>query len=249
MRRHRASCSCVPSDLGAAKTDICHQVNAQGSQNLLRLACSSSKKPWVLVASSREVYGEPETLPVKEDAPLRPINVYGRAKVVMEQAALSAREVGLNTAIMRLANVYGCTEDHIDRVLPAFCRAASQGTSLRVDGNEHMFDFTHITDTVEGIKLIIEQLAQGENNLPPMHFLPGVGTTLREAAEMAVNAAGSGSTINEAQSRNYDVSRFIGDPSRTKALLGWEPKILPEQGISDLVSKFQIKFQGEAKAA
>lgn len=234
---------------GQQEPDICNKVNAQASQNLLRLACSSSQKPWVLVASSREVYGEPVTLPVKEDAPLKPINVYGRAKVEMEQAAQSAREAGLNTAIVRLANVYGCTEDHDDRVLPAFCRAASQGTPLRVDGNEHTFDFTHISDTVEGIKLIVEQLDKGENNLPPMHLLPGIGTTLLEAAEMAVRAAGSESKINEAQSRDYDVSRFIGDPKKTKALLGWEPKILPQEGIGDLVSRFQMKFQVEAIAA
>lgn len=229
--------------------DLCWRTNAQASINLLELATKNKKQPWVLVASSREVYGEPNKFPVHESFPLAPINVYGRAKVVMEEAALEARRSGIITAVVRLANVYGCTQDHHDRVLPAFCRAAACGDELRVDGSEHTFDFTHINDTVDGILRVIAKLERGTEDLPPVHLLPGIATTLGEAAKMAVNAANSSSSINEAPSRNYDVARFIGDSSLAKRLLGWEAKITPAEGIKNLVYAFQKQLKFEAGRA
>lgn len=221
----------------------CWQTNAIASEQLLKLAASSSHKPWVLVASSREVYGESKTLPVKEHMPLVPVNIYGRSKLYMEDAALNARSAGINTAIIRLANVYGCTLDHHDRVLPAFSKNAALGVDLRVDGFEHLFDFTHVDDTVAGLVKAVTLLNEGEKQLPPIHLLPGHGTTLKEAAHIAITAANSSSRIIEAMSRAYDVVRFIGDPSLAKSLLGWHATILPEQGISRLVDAYNKKLK------
>ncbi len=224
---------------GEQNPQKCWQTNALASEQLLKYAAESALRPWVVVASSREVYGEPDVIPVAESASLAPVNIYGRAKAHMEAQALECRGAGINTAIVRLANVYGCTEDHSDRVLPAFCYNAVTGIPLRVDGFDHLFDFTHVTDAVDGLARVVEQLNAGEQHLPPVHLLPGVGTTLQEAAEMAVLAAGTRSPIHEAPSRQYDVCRFIGDPSLAKALLGWQASVLPEQGITLLVDAFK----------
>lgn len=223
---------------GQRNPALCWQTNALASEALLKAAVNSPLKPWVLVASSREVYGEARQLPVTEDTELLPVNIYGKAKLAMEQAAMQARATGINTAIVRLANVYGCTLDHTDRVLPAFCRNAVEGLPLRVDGFDHVFDFTHITDTVAGLLQLVTLLEDGERGIPPIHLLPGVGTTLLEAAQSAIASANSGSEILQAPSRNYDVSRFVGDPSRAKALLGWHALINPQQGIDQLVRLF-----------
>jgi nucleoside-diphosphate-sugar epimerase len=229
---------------GEQKPELCWQTNAIASEQLLKTACSQADvKPWVLVASSREVYGEADALPVRDSMLQKPVNVYGRAKVHMELKALEARKYGLNTAVIRLANVYGCTKDHKDRVLPAFCLNAVQDADLRVDGREHLFDFTHVSDTVKGLSLVVEQLEHNERNLPPTHLLPGIGTTLGEAAEMAIRLSGSNSRIIEAPSRNYDVSRFIGDPTLARELFGWQAMITPKQGIQLLVEAFQKQLQ------
>lgn len=228
---------------GQRNPDLCWQTNTLASEALLKAAINSPLKPWVLVASSREVYGEAKSLPVAEDAELVPVNIYGKAKLAMEQAAMQAREAGINTAVVRLANVYGCTKDHVDRVLPAFCRNAAEGLSLRVDGFEHLFDFTHISDTVAGLMRLVALLEEGERGIPAIHLLPGIGTTLLEAAQMAVRSACSDSVIVQAPSRNYDVSRFTGDPSRAKALLGWQAAIRPEQGIAQLVAAFKQQIE------
>lgn len=225
---------------GENTPDLCWKTNAEASEQLLKLALASKNRPWVILSSSREVYGEPTVLPVIEDSALLPVNIYGRAKLAMEKAGLKARAQGLQTAIVRLANVYGCTDDHVDRVLPAFCRAAVLGEPLRVDGLHHTFDFTHISDTVDGLMRIIAKLEKGEMNLPPIHLLPGLGTTLQEAAQFAIQAAGSCSKIQQAPSRSYDVARFVGNAVRAKTLLGWEAKVTPQQGINQLVSDFQM---------
>ncbi|NVK41561.1 MAG: NAD(P)-dependent oxidoreductase [Oceanospirillaceae bacterium] len=226
---------------GERNPQQCWLTNALASEQLLKLATESALHPWVLVASSREVYGEPKSLPVADSAPVVPVNIYGRAKAYMEAKTLACRDAGITTGIVRLANVYGCTDDHADRVLPAFCHNAATGLPLRVDGFDHLFDFTHVTDTVDGITRMVEQLDAGEQNLPPVHLLPGVGTTLQEAAEMAVLAAGTQSAIHEAPSRQYDVCRFVGDPTLAKTLLGWKASVLPEQGITMLVDAFKAK--------
>jgi nucleoside-diphosphate-sugar epimerase len=228
---------------GEQNPELCWNTNALASEELLKIALSRPEKPWVLVASSREVYGESAVLPVLDSAPVNPVNIYGQAKAYMEKRALEARDYGLNTAVIRLANVYGCTMDHRDRVLPAFCFNAVQNSDLRVDGREHLFDFTHVSDTVKGLCLVVEQLENNERNFPPIHLLPGIGTTLGEAAEMAVKVAGSNSRIIDAPSRSYDVSRFIGDPTQAKELLGWQASIAPEQGIQLLVKAFQKQLQ------
>lgn len=224
---------------GERNPSLCWQTNAMASHSILEAASQCKHKPWVLLASSREVYGEPDQLPVSEDAPVCPVNIYGRAKARMEQYASEARLDGLNTAVVRLANVYGCVEDHEDRVLPAFCRNAVEGRPLRVDGFDHLFDFTHVDDTVRGIAQLVALLNANEHNLPPIHLLPGIGTTLLEAANIAVDAADSDSSIVAAPSRNYDVARFIGNPERAKKLLGWEARITPSEGIRALVKAFQ----------
>lgn len=229
---------------GEQNPDLCWRTNSVASEQLLKAACEQADmKPWVLVASSREVYGEVNVLPVPDSTLVKPVNVYGRAKAYMEKKTLEARESGLNTAVIRLSNVYGCTKDHKDRVLPAFCRNAVQGADLRVDGRNHLFDFTHVFDAVKGLSLVVELLENNERNLPPTHLLPGIGTTLGEAAEMAVKLAKSNSQIIEAPSRSYDVSRFIGDPAQAKKLLDWQASITPEQGIQLLVEAFQRQLQ------
>ncbi|WP_417514557.1 NAD-dependent epimerase/dehydratase family protein [Marinobacter sp.] len=224
---------------GEQNPSLCWETNAVASLAILEQASKLTRKPWVLFASSREVYGEPELLPVSEEAPVCPVNIYGRAKAKMEQYAFEARDTGLNTAIVRLANVYGCIEDHEDRVLPAFCRNAAEGRPLRVDGFNHLFDFTHVDDTVRGIARIVAVLEANERYLPPIHLLPGMGTTLLEAAKIAVDAASSDSTIYAGPSRTYDVARFIGNPERAKRLLGWEATITPTEGICALVRAFK----------
>ena len=230
---------------GERDPENCWAVNVGGLRNVLAAAATvrakSSGRPWVVFASSREVYGQPDRLPATEDTPLRPINVYGRSKVEGERLVEAARGEGLRTAIVRLSNVYGSTRDHADRVVPAFARGAVLGSVLRVEGADHTFDFTHIDDTTRGIVALIDLLADGKTQPPPVHLLTGQQFSLGQLAALAADLAGTGATITQAPPRSFDVSRFHGDPARARKLLGWVPHVEIQQGLARLIHDFRLE--------
>lgn len=231
---------------GEQDPDSCWSTNVDGLANVLALAESQEVKPWIIFASSREVYGQPSILPATESSPLNPVNIYGRAKVEGERLINEARSHGLRTAIVRLSNVYGSTADHYDRVVPAFARSALLGHALRVDGSDHTFDFTHLDDTVRGIVSLAAYLDAGHDELPPIHFLTGAPTTLGQLASIAHEVSKSVSKIVQAPPRNFDVSQFHGSPHRAKELLGWVPQITIREGISRLIADFRAELMHES---
>lgn len=235
---------------GERDPDLCRTTNVGGLQTVIAAIEECREPPWLVFASSREVYGRPDRLPVDEEAPLRPMNVYGRTKVEGEGLVNAARERGLRTAIVRLSNVYGGVQDHHDRVVPAFVRAAVTGAPLRVDGADHTFDFTHLDDTIRGLVALIELLARGDVAPPPVHLLTGRATSLASLARMAIELAGTTppAPIVEAPARTFDVAHFVGDPRRAAEVLGWRPSISIRDGIARYVREIREEL-GSAPAS
>jgi UDP-glucose 4-epimerase len=224
---------------GERDPELCRATNVLGLKGMLELAAEAPLKPWLIFASSREVYGQAERLPVVEECALRPVNLYGRSKVEGERLVAEARNAGVRACTIRLSNVYGSTGDHPDRVVPAFARAAGLGQELRVDGLDHTFDFTHVDDVVRGIVALGEQLTVGESPPPPIHFVSGIPTTLGQLASLAIRMGQSGATMRAAAARNFDVARFYGDAARARALLGWVPRVPLDEGLDRLVRAFR----------
>ncbi|VEN74738.1 Epimerase [Candidatus Desulfarcum epimagneticum] len=223
---------------GERDPEECMRTNAGGTKNVIKAAMASPNRPWILFSSSREVYGDPSSLPVPDTAALKPVNIYGESKAECERMLLDVRREGLRTGIVRLSNVYGDVKDHADRVVPAFCRAAATGGRIRVEGAQNTFDFTHVDDTARGLMALIDQLGQRENT-PPTHLVTGRGVTLEELAKLAVQCGGSDCDIVERPSRSFDVSKFYGDPIRAEKYLGWSAKIRIEDGVKRLVADFK----------
>ena len=213
--------------------------NVTGTHNIFDAALSRSEKPWVIHASSREVYGNQPRQAIPETTPMTPLNIYGRSKSAGEAMAYAAQDAGANIAILRFANVYGDIYDYSDRVIPAFSRAAVNGTALRVDDAQTCMDFTHVVDVSQGVASVVELLLKGEKNLPPIHFATGTGTTLGELARMAVAASGNTCELNEVEKRDASVSCFIGDPERAKSILGWTHKTPLQSGFTEMVEAFR----------
>jgi UDP-glucose 4-epimerase len=224
---------------GEQAPERCWEVNVGGLRNVLELAAQRSAPPWVIFASSREVYGQPDSLPAGEDTPLQPVNIYGRSKVEGERLVSQARDAGLRACTIRLSNVFGSITDHADRVVPAFARAAVAGQALRIDGAGHTFDFTYVEDVVRGICALVELLAHSHDTPPPIHFVSGQPTTLGELAEAALRIAGSEAKLCHAPPRSFDVARFYGDPTRAHALLGWRARVSLEEGLTRLIQAFR----------
>jgi len=230
---------------GEQNPQRCWNINVEGTRNVLQAANDLPHKPWVLYGSSREVYGQQATLPVNEKAPLLPLNVYARSKVAAEKLVSEYREKGLQTATIRFSNVYGSTDDYADRVIPAFCRAAAWGGTIRIDGSHNIFDFTYIDDVVAGIVKVVDKLQAGCMDLPSMHFTSGQGITLRQAAELARSFSRHPVELLEAPSRSFDVARFYGDSSLAEQLLGWKVEVTLQEGMAQFINQF--KNQAEPK--
>jgi len=217
---------------------LCHQINVESTRTLYKAVSASRKRPFVLFASSREVYGRPHRLPTTEDVPLHPLNVYGRSKCEGERLTRELGEYGLRVAVVRFSNVYGWTGDHKDRVIPAFARQAAINGKIFVEGPDCLFDFTHVDDVVPALERTIDALAAG-HQIPPLHFTSGVGTTLGELATLAYTASNGRLSIEERPPRCFDVDRFVGDPRRAMSVVDWSPRTDLRTGFLRLVQEFQ----------
>jgi len=93
---------------GEANPRLCRSVNVDGTRAVVAGALSVSSRPWLIYASSREVYGQQSSLPV--DAILSPINVYARSKVDAESVMRGGRQAGLKTVVLRF---FECFRKHL----------------------------------------------------------------------------------------------------------------------------------------
>jgi UDP-glucose 4-epimerase len=124
---------------GVTDSEYTFTSNMVGTFNVLRAAARYGVTRLVF-ASSREVYGEPIELPVDEESPLLAINSYGASKIAGEAYCRAfRREFGLQTSILRFANVYGPRD--VGRVIPSWVNQALGGHDLQVYGGKQVIDF------------------------------------------------------------------------------------------------------------
>jgi nucleoside-diphosphate-sugar epimerase len=203
----------------------CTRVNVNGTKRLLE-AASAAKCRWFIFGSSREVYGEPPSLPVSEENGVAPINHYGNAKVIGENMVKKHCEInGMVHSNLRFSNVYGHSEDHQTRLVNAFIIQALKAEPLEIHGGGQLFDFTHIDDTAGAIYTAAKLLHEKHAHLPPIHVLPGDAVAIEDLAAMVLRITDSDSKLMYTPGRDYDVERFHGDPSRMNEILGYECSI------------------------
>ncbi len=216
----------------------CWLTNQMGTLNVLEACRKALSHPLLFYASSREVYGEPSMLPVREDHPKNPKSVYGVTKLCGENACRSyfvdANGGGVNQVIFRFSNVYGSERDLPERVIPKFMSQAIRGEEILLYGGEQVLDFTFVDDTVSGIVKAYSGGLQGELAGEDFHFVTGHGCSVSELAGMIVDLVGSSSKITPVQANNFEVRRFIGDPSKARRLLGYEPRVSLRDGLKML---------------
>ena len=217
---------------------LCVETNVKALKSILANALDQRTRPWMIFVSSREVYGDATSLPANEDTSFSPKNVYARSKVEGENLCQAARDSGLTINIARLSSVYGSTDDHADRVAPCFARAAAFGENITIEGDDHIFDFTHVADVAKGLQLLTTATSKKEL-FPPIHFVSGHGTLLEELAQMSAQLAPTVIEIKTSGPRPYGVNRFFGDPARARALLGWNAQIELSAGFTELVNEFR----------
>jgi nucleoside-diphosphate-sugar epimerase len=198
----------------------CLRINVGGTKSLLAAIDNLSTKPWLIFGSSREVYGEPKELPVKESFDKNFVNIYGNTKIQGENLCVNFAKKNHNSCVvLRFANVYGNQYDLFDRVIPRFINAIVNSEPLIIEGGNQLIDFTHISDTVNTIIKAIKHIENNKLIIDDFHILPGIGWSLYEAITYIEEIVGKKAITKVNPKRNYDVEKFIGDDSKIKKVL------------------------------
>ena len=217
------------------------RVNAEGTLNVLEAVFAASSGARVVIPSSADVYGDPGSAPVGEDAPVTPRSAYGVSKAAQELVALALADVhGLDARAARLFPLVGPGQRD-DFVVPAFCRQAAaiaDGRAepvIRVGNLDVERDMMDVRDGVDGL-VALAGLAAPERNR--YNVCSGRGTTVRELLGWILAEAGIDPkiTVDPERVRASDPPRIVGSPERLRAETGWRSKRDVREGVRDAYS-------------
>ncbi len=208
------------------------KVGSYGTHNALGLA--KRHRAAFLLASTSEVYGDPQEHPQREGYwghvnPIGPRGVYDEAKRYAEALTMAYhRQQGVNTHIVRIFNTYGPRmRPHDGRAIPTFLRQALQNLPITVFGEGGQTrSFCFVSDLIEGFLRLIES----DHHEPVNIGNPGEFTIL-ELAETIIRLTGSRSTIVHDALPEDDPTVRRPDITLAQNLLGWSPTIELEEGL------------------
>jgi len=213
------------------------KVGSQGTHNALGLA--KFKRARFLLASTSEVYGDPQEHPQPETYwghvnPIGPRGVYDEAKRYAEALTMAYHsQQGIDTAIVRIFNTYGPRMRPNDgRAIPTFVRQALANNPMTVYGDgSQTRSFCYVDDLIRGIVL----LAESREHLPVNIGNPDERTLL-ELAEAIKRVTGTSSEIVYEALPVDDPQQRRPDITRAKQVLGWQPEVSLEDGLGRLLS-------------
>jgi dTDP-glucose 4,6-dehydratase len=214
------------------------KVGSHGTHHTLGLA--KRHRARFLLASTSEVYGDPQIHPQAEDYwghvnPIGPRGVYDEAKRYAEALTMAYhRQQGLDTAIVRIFNTYGARmRAHDGRAIPTFLRQALQDRPITVFGDGRQTrSFCYVDDLIRGLIALAESDLHDPVNIGnPDEF------TLLELAETVIEVTGSRSQIVFEALPVDDPKQRRPDIARARELLGWQPEVALPDGLKRTIEQ------------
>lgn len=212
------------------------EINARSQLSILEACRHHNPDITVVFASTRQIYGRPNYLPVDEKHPLAPVDVNGINKIAGEYYHILYGEVyDIKTCVLRLTNTYGPrmrVRDARQTFLGFWFREILLGNKLLVFGDgEQKRDFNFVDDTVHALLLAaVRSEAHGRvYNLGSSEVV-----NLRQLAELVIEQNGGGEvelTPFPASRKAIDIGDYYADYSRIRTDLGWEPRVSLAKGI------------------
>jgi UDP-glucose 4-epimerase len=236
--------------------------NTAASRNLIEICVARGVERFVF-SSSAAVYGIPEKLPVPETAPTRPINPYGRSKLVtewmLEDVAASPAARGFRHVILRYFNVAGASLDGslgqatkaATHLIKVACEAACGirekvtvfGTDYPTADGTCVRDYIHVEDLARAHVDALRYLEQGGAS-DAFNCGYGRGYSVREVLRMVEKVSGVKLRVEEGPRRAGDPAELVAGASRVEQMLDWEPKHDDLDVICSTAYKWEAKLQG-----
>jgi UDP-glucose 4-epimerase len=225
-------------------TDL--EINCRAQLSLLEVCRQHNPGVRVVFASTRQIYGRPEYLPVDERHPLRPVDVNGINKLAGEEYHLLYSAVhGVRSTVLRLTNTIGPrmrVKDARQTFLGVWVKQVLSGEPFEVWGGAQLRDFTYVDDAVEALLLAAAKPAA----VGRVYNLGGSGRlSLRELADLVVAAAGGGRYVVRkfpADRRKIDIGDYYADDRLIRRELGWKPRTDVREAVARTVEFFRAEL-------
>lgn len=204
--------------------------------------CRHNQVP-IIFSSSREVYGDIHRYITEEsyadfaftESPYSASKISGEALIYSY-----AQCYGLGYLVFRFSNVYGRYDNDLERmsrVIPKFIRQIANDELITVFGQEKVLDFTYIDDCVEGVIAGIRLLAEGKNQVnQTINLAYGQGNSLVTLAELIGQALGVQPKVKLEPARVGEVTHYVANIGKARALLNYTPQVALQVGIPRAVA-------------
>lgn len=224
-------------------TDL--EINCVSQLAILESCRQHNPEASLVYASTRQLYGVPQYVPVDENHPTKPVDINGINKLAAEMYySLYSRIYGLKTVSLRLTNTYG-PRQHLrgnkQGFAGIFIRKAIQGEKIQIFGDgRQLRDFNYVDDVIDAFLLATEKdtLDGGAYNLgaSPYYSLLDFVNILRRHCEFEIEIIPFPD-----DHKRIDIGDYYGDYSLFKSKTGWEPKVSLEEGVQRTLEYFESR--------
>ena len=223
------------------------EINYRAQISILEACRKYNPKIRIVFASTRQIYGKPEYLPVDERHPLRPVDANGINKLAGEQFhLLYNNNYDIRSTVLRLTNTIGPRmriKDSRQTFVGTWINSAIQGKIYQVWGGSQMRDFTYVDDVVEAFLLA----AIAEDSIGKVINIGGLGSiSLISLAEMLSSLAND-CEFNvlqyPAEREKIDIGNYIADYELAKNLLNWRPNFTIARSIESTVKYYKEYYK------
>lgn len=226
-------------------TDL--EINCRAQLSILEACRLHNPNIMVVFASTRQIYGRPDYLPVDESHPLRPVDVNGINKMAGEWYHILYNNVyNIRSCALRLTNTYGPRmriKDARQTFVGVWIRKLLENKPFEVWGGDQLRDFTYVDDAVEAMLLCV-----GNKSAWGRVFNLGGNPVinLKDLADMLIEVNGQGTYAVKpfpVQRKSIDIGDYHCDYSLITATLNWRPQVSLAEGLARTISFFRAHMQ------
>jgi UDP-glucose 4-epimerase len=223
-------------DRSYIEPELTYGINVIGTQKVLESAKRHNVKR-IVFASTSEVYGSAQYIPIDEKHPLDAPHLYGASKIAADRmCAAYIQAYEMDITIMRMFNVFGPRQRDVGYggVISLFVRRVLSNLSPIIYGDgKQSRDYIYIEDAVRAYDLV---LSHKEPINEPINFGSGRETAINDLANAIIDFFGKGREIKpvHAEPRIGEVQRLLADINKARSILGWEPRVNLTQGLKEI---------------